>query len=305
MIILSDVRVFFAIVQCGGVTAAAHRLNLPKSTVARQLLRLETKLGCRLIDRTTRRLSLSADGQTFLPYARRLLEDSDEAANMLRAGGSDAKGLLSISATYTFGQAFVAPEIARFRERFPKVRVRLNLSTRRVDLAEEEVDLAVRVGLLRDEDYLARKIAEVPYGLVAAPGYLAKAPPLKSPRDLETHDFLELRFLASRNRIDLHHGNETATIDHVPAVQSNDPEVLRLACKDGAGVAALPLFSVQDDLEQGRLVRVLPDWAPPAPPVHVVHLARGTQLARVRAFIDFLFETAASSPRWECLRLRN
>lgn len=302
MIILSDVRVFFTIIQSGGLTAAAHRLKLPKSSVARQLLRLETELGCRLINRTTRRVSLTEDGQTFLPYARRLLEDSDEATNMLRASGGDAKGLLTISASYTFGRWFVAPELARFREKFPKVHVFLDLTTRRVDLAAEEVDVAVRIGHVGDTEGIARKIGEVRYILVATPAYLTKAPPLDTPHALEMHDFAELRFITRQNRIDLHRGNETIASGYVPVVRSNDPDVLHLACREGAGIAALPLFVVQDDLEQGRLVRVLPEWAPTTPPVHVIHLPRGSQVARVRAFLDFLFETAASSARWACLR---
>jgi DNA-binding transcriptional LysR family regulator len=301
MICLSDVRVFFAIIQSGGLTAAGHQLNLPKSSVTRQLRRLETELGCRLIDRTTRRLSLTENGRTFLPYARRLLEDSDEAVNILGAGGNEATGLLSISAPYTFGRCFIAPELVRLRERLPKVRILLDLTSRRVDLAAEEIDIAFRLGSVVDTENLARKIGEIRFGLVAAPSYLAKAPALTAPHNLKAHDFVGLGYHTSNHRVDLHCGNETVAIDYVPVVYSNNPEVLRLACRDGAGVAALPLYVVQDDLEQETLVHVLPEWAPLPKPVHLIYLARAAQLARVRSFLDFFFETAASS-RWDRIR---
>ncbi len=303
MIVLSDVQVFLEIVQSGGLTAAGHRLKLPKSTVARQLRRLETELGCRLIERTTRRLTLTEQGRTFLPYAKRLLEDSDEAVTVLHAGSKDAKGLLSISAPYTFGRSFVAPEIARFRERFPKVRVLLDLTSRRVDLAAEEVDIAVRIGPLEVIDGLARKIGEIRFVLVASPGYLENTPALKAPRDLDAHEFIEVRPPSSPvSRIRLVRDDETVSIGFSPAIRSNDPDCLRIACLGGAGIAALPLFLIQDDLDRGTLERVLPDWAPAPAPVHLLHLARGPQPARIRAFLDFFLEAVASSPRWNCIR---
>lgn len=296
MITLSDVRVFLEIAQAGGLTAAGRRLKLPKSSVTRQLMRLETELGCRLIDRTTRTLCLTEGGRTFLPYARRLLEDSEEAASILQAGGGEAKGAISISAPYAFARSFLAPHLGRFRMLHPSVRVILSLTSRRVDLASEEIDVAFRIGPLRNTEGSVQHIGEIRFGLFATADYLARAAPVYTPRDLDAHDFLELSSPSVENRIDLHRGSEKVSVGYVPSVCANDPECLRLACIDGAGIAALPHYLVRDDLEHSRLVRVLPEWSPLPAPINLVYLARSAQKARVRVFLDFISETAASSP---------
>lgn len=302
MITLSDVRVFYEIVQAQGFTGAARKLNLPKSSVARQLSRLEGELGCRLFNRTTRKVTLSDDGRTFLPYARRLLEDEEEAVEILRAGGEEAKGLLSISASYTFGRHFLAPELDRFRRRYPNVRLMLDLTSRRVDLTADEIDVAVRIGPPGDTECDTMKIGSIGFGLAASPTYLEARPKLGEPRDVEACNFLELRPPAGGNRIDLYRENETATVGCAPVIRSNDPDCLRQACVDGAGICALPLFLIEADLKRGALVLVLPDWVPKPAPVHLLAQRRNSQPARVRVFLEFIRETAAQNARWASLR---
>ena len=300
MILLTDVRVFLEIAGSGSFTGAAAALRLPKSSVARQMLRLEDELGCQLIERTTRKVALTDAGRTFLPHARRLLDDSIEAVGVLRGAGESASGLLSVSAPGTFGRMFVAPLLPEFRKRYPNVRVALRLAAAKVAVGVEpgSVDVAIRLGPVLEPDLGTRRLGELRFWLVASPGYLKGRRWPAAPLDLADHDLIELPTPARDNRLELHRLGEVQTVRCVPSIGIDDPEAVRgVALADG-GIATLPDFLVRADVAEGRLVRVLDEWAPPPATIQVVFGTRIAPPLRVRAFVDFLRDTLGQTEPW-------
>jgi len=287
MILLADVRVFLEIATRGSFTAAAQSLGAPKSSLARHLARLEEQLGRQLVARTTRHVELTEHGRTFLPHARRLLDDESEALNVLRAGADGASGLLTVSAPATFGRRFLAPHLPDFRRAHRNVRVCLRLTATKVDIGVGQTDVAFRLGALVEANVAARRMGEIEYALVAAPGYLAGRKPLWEPFDLAAVDFLELRPPAMDHRVTLHSAGEERSLRYVPSLEMDDPEGLKAAALADGGVAALPLFLVEDELKSGTLVRVLDRWAPAPAPIHLIYASKTTLPLRVRAFLDF------------------
>lgn len=299
MILLTDVRVFLEIVNAGSFTAAAQSLRAPKSSVARQLMRLEAEVGAQLIARTTRSVELTDEGRSFLPHARRLLDDSIEAMNVLRIDGESANGLLLISAPSTFGRTFLAPHLPAFRKRHPNVRVSLRLTSSKVEIGVGTTDIAIRLGPLIEPNLGVRRLGHIDFCLAAEPGYLKGRTELLDPIDLANHELLELRPPAMDNRLDLYRNGEVRSIRCIPAIEIDDPESVKSATLAGGGVATLPIFLVGKELESGELVRVLGDWAPVRVPVHVVYSTKVAPPLRVRAYLDFLFETVGTTRPWQ------
>ena len=285
---LADLRVFVEIVEAGSFTAAARALRAPKSSVARQLARLEDELGAPLFVRTTRTLSLTPSGRAFWPHARRLLDDEIEARNVLRAGVDGAAGLLTISAPATFGRTFVAPQLPRFLKRHPHVQIDLRLTAAKSRIGAGQTDLAFRLGALVETGVASRPLGTIDYALCAAPAYLKACKPILDPLDLARSDFVELRPPAAEHRIRLLREGEELSLHYVPRLKMDDPDGVKAALLAGAGVAALPRFLVEDELKGGALVRVLPEWAPASAPVHLVFASSRSAPLTVRAFVDFV-----------------
>ena len=300
--ILADVRVFVAIVNAGGLTPAARVLRLPKSSVARQLSRLERMLGARLIERTTRSCELTEAGRTYLPHARRLLDDAAEAERSVRGDAAQLQGIVSISAPGAFGRTFLAPYLPEFRRQYPRLCVSLKLSAVRADVAGRESDVAVRIGPVVDPRLGVRRLGQVDFALVATPAYLRERPAPGEPAQLADHDIVELRPPAQERRLELHRGGRSRSVRYVLAVEVDDPDAARAICLAGGGVAALPRFLVEEDLRRGRLVRVLEEWAPMPAPVHVLVDPAVPVSAGVAAYVDFVFDTVGRSQPWELPR---
>lgn len=298
MLSLADVQVFLEIVQTGHFAGAARKLGVAKSNVARQLGRLEAELGVGLLTRTTRSISLTDAGQVFLPYARRLVDDSREAAGVVQARKGRGSGLLKVSSPGAFGRWFLAPHVASFRRRHPDVRVALELTSKKVDLGPDGADIALRLGPLIDPGLSVRRLGAIEFCLVASPLYFRKRKTPKAPDDIRDHAFVALRPPVSERRIELRRGRETASVGLHPVVESNDPDVVQAVCRDEGGVAALPRFLVADDLRSGRLQLVLPGWAPHAAEIMVVFSAQTAPPLRVQAFVGHLFETLGEKQPW-------
>jgi DNA-binding transcriptional LysR family regulator len=298
MIILSDVQVFLEIVQTGHFTGAARRLGAAKSNVTRQLGRLESELGVKLFARTTRSLSLTDEGQVFLPYARRLIDDGQEAASVLQARKGRGSGLLRISSPTTFGRWFLAPHLAGFRKRHPDVRISLELTSKKVELGPEGADIALRLGPLVDPGLSVRRLGAIDFCLVASPHYFRKGRAPKVPEDIRDYAFVALRPPVGERRIELRRGRQTTSVGLLPVAECNDPDVVLTICRDGGGIAALPRFLVAEDLRSGALQIVLAGWAPPAAEILVVYSAQTAPPLRVQAFIEFLFDTLGELKPW-------
>ena len=286
--LLADVKVFVEIAETGSFTAAAKALRAPKSSVARQLARLEDELGQPLIARTTRSLRLTDNGKLFLPHARRLIDDEIEARNVLRSGGDGASGLLTISAPSTFGRRFLAPRLPEFLNQHPNVRVHLCLTAAKVQIGVGQSDLAFRLGALIEKGLASRALGAIDFALVASPAYLRARPPIATPLDLAGVDFIELRPPAADHRIALFRAGVEQSLHYVPRLEMDDPDGVKATATAGAGVAALPRFLVEAELRRGELLHVLPDWAPASAALHLVYGSNSAPSLRVRAFIDFV-----------------
>ncbi len=288
MLQLSDVRVFLVAADSASFTEAALKLRVPKSSVARQLQRLEHDLGARLFTRSTRAIALTDDGRAFLPHARRLIDDSVEAANALRRDA--ASGLLTITAPVTFARHFLAPHLGAFRKRFPDVRIALDLSARKLDVGLGEADIAIRLGPASGNGLGLRPLGQIVFVLVTTQDYMRGKLPILSPFDLASHAVIELRPPLADHSLELASHGSTQRIRVVPSIEVNDPETVRTLCLSHLGIAALPNFLVSDDLRSGALIELLPQWRIPAADVNAVYDRRHALPVRVRVCLDFLTE---------------
>lgn len=299
MILLADVRVFLEIVSAGSFTMAARMLKLPKSSVARQMARLEGELGVTLITRTTRTLELTDEGHTFLPHARRLLDDSIEASNVIRSGGQGASGLLTVTAPSTFGRMFIAPHLATFRERHPKIRIDLKLTAKKLEIGVGQADIALRLGPIVDPNLGVRSFGKIDFCLVATPKYVKGRAPVTKPIDLGKHDLIELRPPASDNQLELHRDAKIECVRFVPGIVIDDPDTAKVVCLTEGGIATVPTFLVANEIRDGTLVRVLPEWSLASAPISVVYAKQVAPPLRVRAYLEFLFATVGKELPWE------
>ena len=285
---LDELAILVAVIETGSLTAAARRLRRSPPAVTRGLAALEDRAGVRLIERTTRRLAPTAAGRELADRARALLDGYDAA--VLGAAGAPIGGLLRVTAPVQFGRRHVAAIVNGFLDAFPAVQVELVLNDRNLDLIEEGLDVAVRIGPLADSTMLVRRVGEVRRMVVASPDYLARRGVPQTPRDLDGHDtifgaprsgLLEWRFGQSER---------TAVVRLSPRLIVNDIEAQLLAARAGRGVARLLSYQVADDLAAGSLVRLLPGFEPPPSPVQLVTQSRSHMAPKVRAFLDHAAE---------------
>lgn len=285
MMKLSDVALFVACVEAGSLAAAARRLRLQPMAATRRLAALEAELGARLLHRTTRALSLSSAGEAFLPHARAMLE-AEAGARAALCGGGGVTGLLRVAASTAFGRKVLAPVATRFMVENPEVRVDLLLGDGLVDVVAEGVDVAIRIASLRDSALVARRLADSPRVLCAAPDYLAaRGRPARLP-DLAAHECLAR---SGESHWDFVRDGQSARQRVAGRFTSNSMEALTQACRDGLGVALVARWNVADDLAAGRLAEVpLADAAPEPQGIWSVLPTARRVPQRVRAFVAAL-----------------
>lgn len=292
---MNELAVFAAVVEAGSLSAAARRLALSKAAVSDQLRRLEERLGARLLDRSTRRLSPTEAGRAAYDHARRMVEAGEAAVRAASALHGEARGLLRVAAPTTFAPLHLVPLLPDFLAAHPSLRIELLLSAGAADLLAEGLDLAVRIGPLADSALTARRIARSRVVLVAAPAYLARREPPPGPAELPAHDLLAFTPLGRQGRWRLQGpGRAVETVAFQPRLASDDGEALLQAALAGLGIAALPDWMAAAPLNEGRLRPVLPGWGGAAVPVHALHAGGRRPAAKIRRFVDFL---AARLPR--------
>lgn len=281
---LDELHVFIGILDAGGMAAAARKLGRSPAAVTRILAALETRAGARLFERSTRRLTPTDAGLRLADQARRLLADYDAA--LQPPGSSTPRGLLRLTAPTMFGRRHVAPVVTRFLARHPDVQVDLLLSDRNVDLIEDDIDAAVRIGPIANLTLVARRLGEVRRVTVASPAYLARRGTPITPADLAGHELImstAVRNLAEwRYRLD---GREHV-VRYSPRLRINDVEAMLAAARDGFGIARALSYQVAPDLDAGLLQRVLPDYEPDGLQVHLVLRSSRHMPPRLRAFVD-------------------
>jgi len=282
---LDELAVFIAILDAGSMAEAGRRLRRSPPAITRCLAGLEDRLGARLVERTTRRLVPTEAGRRLADQARRLLADYTET---LRAAGGDEplRGRLRVTAPVVFGRRHVMPLVIDFLRAFPQIAVEVQFSDNTLDLIEEELDVAVRIGSLGDSTLVARRVGEVGRLLVASPGYLARRGMPETTDDLAGHDviFTSGRPVAAEWR--LSEAGRERIVRLSPRLAVNQVEAALAAAREGLGIARALSYQVVDELASGLLVRLLPAAEPPPLPVHLVVSGQRHMPARTRAFLD-------------------
>ncbi len=291
---LSHLDTFVKVVQTGSFTRAAEQLHTQKAHVSRVVSQLEAELGVRLLERTTRSLSLTEIGRELFERAVGILAAADDARHVVQQAQGEPRGTLRLSCGVEFGMLAVNRWVRDYLLRHPDVNVDLEMTGRVVDLVHEGFDLAVRVGPLADSTLAARKLGDLHYGLFAAPGYLRRHPPPRQPGDLAQHALI--RFSGSRLRLvwTFTRGADTQRVEPVARLNANNSFAVRDAAVDALGIAQLPLLLAQPEVDAGRLVPVLADWQLPSAPVHAVFASARYLTPKVRAFIDLAVEAFAA-----------
>ena len=282
-------EVFVGVVDLGGFTAAAREFRLTPSGVSKLISRLERRLSARLVNRSTRSLRLTPEGQAFYDRAVPLLADLDEAEREAAAGACP-HGHLRVNVNIPFGLLYVMPIVPAFLELYPEVTLDIVLSDAVVDLMQERADVAIRLGPLRDSGLMARKLGSSRMAIVASPAYLAKHGAPKAPDDLARHRGIGWTFVRNTVGWPLKVGGATQTMSAPLTACASDGETARLLALGGVGLARFALFHIGRDIEAGRLEPVLEEHNPgDREDIHAVYLGQRAPLpTRVRAFIDFL-----------------
>ncbi len=294
----SDLGFFVLLVRRGSLAAAAQELGLTPSAASKRLAALEQRLGVRLLHRTTRRISLTPEGETYLVEGTRVLEDLTALEEAVAGRSARPQGLLRVSATLGFGRAHVAPLLGAFSERFPEVEVQLHLSERQGHPVEEAVDLQVRVGELPDARLTARPLAFNRRLLCAAPSYVARAGLPRTPRELSRHDCLFLREGDEAfGSWSLSQGGQQETVKVRGPLSTNDGASALAWALDGRGIVMRSQWDAAQALREGRLVPVLPDWSLPSADIWLVFPTRHHLAAKTRALVEFLAEAMADRRR--------
>ncbi|EJC64781.1 transcriptional regulator [Rhizobium leguminosarum bv. viciae WSM1455] len=290
-----EMEVFARVVQDGGFSAAARNLDITPSAVSKLIARLETRLGTRLLVRTTRAVTLTQEGEAYHHAALRILQELDEADQ--EAAGGAVRGRLRINTTIPFGTMFVAPAIPEFIARNPDLIVDLSFTDGIVDLVAEKTDVAIRMGNLPDSGLIARKLGQSRRVVCASPDYLARMGSPETPADLAYHDCLTFNFRRARPSWPFRDRDRDIAQPVKGSIVVNNGETMKQMALAGAGVARVGLFHVADDIAAGRLIPLLEDFNPgDLELVHAVYVGGGPLPHRVRAFIEHMVVTLGDSP---------
>ena len=282
---LKAMATFVRIVDSGSLSAAADAVGQSPASVVRALSALERDLGVRLLNRSTRRLALTDEGAEYLALSRRILADVEATEHALDARRCAPAGALRITAPVEFGRLHIAPLVGRFLDAHPAMRAELTLLDRVVDLLEEGLDLAFRIGSLPDSSLVAKSIGRTRIVVCASPDLLRRTGPLAHPSALASQPCIA--FAPHGRSWAFMEGARTFSVEVTPRIATNQVQAARLACLEGLGVTRLLHYQVADDLAAGRLVRVLGAFEMPALPIQVIYPHARLVSARVRSFIDW------------------
>lgn len=285
----AEMAFFQVLMRCGSLSAAARELGLTTPAVSRRLAMLETRLGVLMLNRTTRRISLTPEGEEYLIQARRILVDIQDMENALSQSLSEPRGHVRVNATLGFGRSHVAPVISQFCKAYPSVQVQLHLSVSPPPLSEDAYDVCVRFGEPPDSRVIARKVAKNQRLLCASPTYLALHGTPRAPAELGRH-----------NCISIHHGDEayglwrltsgrrTEAVKVTGSMSTNDGDIAVAWALDGHGILMRAQWDIDKYLRSGRLCQVLENYATPPADIYAVYPQRHQKARRVTAFVDYL-----------------
>ena len=284
---LHEIEVFIAVADAGSFVKAGSRLRLSPPAVTRAISALEDRLGARVFNRTTRSLTITDVGQRFLESARRVLLELDTAEKEAVGEAAVPQGDLKITASVTFGRSALAPVVGDFLGKHPRVTVSVLLLDRIVNLVEEGIDIAVRIGHLPDSNLIAKRIGAVHRILVASPEYLARHGAPASPADLRIHSMIAFTGLMPNREWRFLNGQKTGSVSLQPSFEINDAVAAIQAATMGHGITIALSYMVSRQIREGTLVPVLDAFILPPQPVHLVYPHARHVAPKIRAFIDF------------------
>jgi DNA-binding transcriptional LysR family regulator len=293
---LNEIIVFARVVEAGSFTAAARLLGMPKSTVSRKVSELEERLKSRLLQRTTRKLSLTDVGRTYYDHCARIVAEVEEAERAVTSLHGKPRGLLRVTAPVNM--SFLGPIVGDFLKRYPEVQLDLFCTQRSVDLIEERYDLGIRAGVLADSTLIARSLGSVRWFFVATPAYLKKRGRPRSPEELKRHDCLLFGAGSLGVNLQLESSASSVNVSLTPRLLASDMDVLQAVLRNGQGIGLLPSYLCVQDVRERRLERVLHAFSPPPTPVHVVYPSTRHISPAVKSFVDHLQERMTPPP-WE------
>ena len=289
-----SLRLFLRIAELGSISTAAHDLALSAASASARLVKLEETVGFRLFNRTTRAVSLTTDGEAFLPYAQQSIETLETGLNAVRGQGAAVQGLLRMTMPGSFGRMHIIPLLVEFQARYPLVSLDLRLSDEVLDVVEGAYDLIIRNASLADSSLIVRKLATDRRLLVASPTYLEKYGSPATPDDLTEHHCV---ILANNHQWKFENGQ---TVSVPRSFTINDGEAMRNLIEQGIGIGIKSLWNASESLKSGLLVEVLPDFPlVTAASIWLLYPSRRIVAPKVRAMIDFLIEQFYPVPPWE------
>lgn len=296
---LAAMAVFVRVVEAGGFSKAADRLGISKSAVSKQVAKLEDRLGARLLNRTTRQLSLTEVGARLFERGQRIIAEAEAAEAEAGSLQAHPSGTVRISTGVSFGQDNIAPILPKLMDRYPELTVDLILNDRIVDLVEEGYDLAVRIGTLEDSALRARRLSPIRMITAAAPSYLERAGTPLHPRELPSHACLSYSYVEGGLAWRFGGADGPIRVRFQPRLHCNNGQALAMAAMQGLGIVHLPSFIAAKALRDGDLVPILCEFEPTPLGLFVVYPPGRPVAAKVRAVIDFLAQECTGQPFWD------
>ena len=298
---LNSLRVFVRVAETRSFTEAAKRLGLTSSAVSKAITRLETEMGVRLLQRTTRSVGLTNDGKSFFEHCQQILTEIENAENMLNRATSGPHGRLRVHMPVGFGRRVIMPAMGGFIQRHPGLIVNAELSDRSVDMAYEGIDAAVYIGEPADARLIARKLCNLRFVACASPDYLARYGEPKTPDELDQHRCLAYVLLHTGPYREWQFQKDGKTYSKTVSgkLNVNNAESLLEAATSGLGIAMISNFIAAEAIRAGKLRCILTDYATLGPQVSVVYLPSRNLSPKVRAFVDFLDDLIPSDPDWD------
>ncbi|MFC0132486.1 LysR family transcriptional regulator [Massilia eurypsychrophila] len=293
MDLFGSMKMYVAVVEGGSFAAAASKLDISRAMVSKQIQKLEEHLGTRLMNRTTRRLSVTETGRAFYERSAQIITDVEEAEQIAGQMTSTPQGVLRLTIPLSYGQHRLAAIIGAYTQAYPQVQLDISLSDRKIDLVDEGFDLAIRIGAMPQSDLIARKIGGVHSIVCAAPAYLARHGAPQTPAELTGHACLGYTLTGSGAEWRMEGPDGAVTVAISGPIRADNGDIIRLAAQSGAGIVFQPHFIVGDDIDAGRLVRLLPDWQSAELGVYAVYPSRKHLSAKVRTFVDFIVAALA------------
>jgi len=289
---IDAMQAFVAVADLEGFAPAARKLGLSASAITRLVAGLEERLGARLLQRTTRSVTLTDVGERYLERARRILGDVEEAEASAQAERTQPSGRLVVSAPLVFGRLHVGNMMSAYLKQYPAVSAELRLSDRMVNLVDEGIDVAVRIGHLADSSLVARTVGDMRQVVVASPAYLEeRGTPLK-PSDLAQHAIVRFTGRSLLNEWNFEENGRDVRVSHVSRYATNSADAAVLHAEQDGGLAMVLVYQAAEAIEAGRLKIVLADYEPPPMPINLVYPTSRLLSANVRAFIDLVVEQA-------------